>query len=312
MLSAKLHALHARLQLPATLPMTTLARTLVCRSADGNPDFNNVSLAFIGHRIISLYMTEYLLVQYPRLPLAVLYSCVSAYAAPTTLTRIAKEWGVETAAAPGGEVDPGLLQYVKVDPSNRPTSLEEVRTKRQSNGFTSRVLHNDEFGDVMVAPRRQRRIAETTTDAAHAKFVRALVGAIALHSGRDAARAFIKAHMLSRNLDLTTMFRFEHPVRDLSRLCARENFEYPVARILSETGRRTRHPLFVVGIYSGNDKLGEGSAPNLNEARLRAAAHALKAWYLYSPGKDLELPSDHHQGSGKKWDPLYIDVGEVI
>jgi len=142
--------------------------------------------------------------------------------------------------------------------------------------------------------------------------VKAVVGSIYLHAGREAAKMFVNQHILSRHLAMETLFQFENPVRELSRLCAREEFEYPVARMLSETGRNTRAPVFVVGIFSGNDKLGEGAGPSLLEARIRAAVAALKAWYLYSPGRDVRVPSEMEGATNRAWEPVHIDIGEII
>ena len=85
-----------------------------------------------------------------------------------------------------------------------------------------------------------------------------------------------------------------------------------MARLLSETGRLSRTPVYVVGIFSGNDKLGEGSAASLDHARAKAAMNALKAWYLYSPGEDVPVPSDMLVEGAKPWQPVYVDIGEII
>ena len=158
----------------------------------------------------------------------------------------------------------------------------------------------------------------TTVEAASASFIRALTGALYLHAGSAAAKSFHRDHVLSRQLQLHTLFHFTHPTRDLSRLCAREGFEPPVARLISETGRLSRTPVFVVGVYSGNDKLGEGAGSSLNEGRVRAAAAALRSWYLYSPpDSEVVLPSEvEGAASGakgrKKWKPQMVDIGEII
>ena len=140
-------------------------------------------------------------------------------------------------------------------------------------------------------------------------FIRAVFGGVYLHSGRMAAKNFFNAHIASRKLDVSTLFEFKQPTRDLSRLCAREGFEPPVARILSETGRHSRAPVFVVGVFSGKEKLGEGTGASLHAARLRGAINALKGWYLYSP-LEVRVPSDV-EGGGKEWKPVLIDGGEV-
>ena len=137
------------------------------------------------------------------------------------------------------------------------------------------------------------------------------MGAIYLHGGRPAAKTFFKEHFMSRQLSISDLFSFSQPTRDLSKLCAREGFEAPVARIISETGRKSRHPVFIVGIFSGKDKLGEGAGASLTEARFRAAAAALKGWYLYSP-LTVRVPSSMEDEGAKPWEPAFIDPGEII
>ena len=311
---AKLAALHARVALPKTLPLETMARTLVDPSAESNAHLNNLSLSQVGGPIISYHVSEWLLCHYPRLPMTVLFAAAYAYNGPKTLQMIAKEWGVETAFEPGPEVDPGLLQFSKMKPgtplplgggSTRPDEHDYFR-----RGISSRNVYDDEFGDKV--PKENVLPTEVPTETAYSNFVKAVVGSIYLHAGRAAAKTFVRQHILSRHLQLSELFRFSNPVRELSRLCAREDFDYPIARILSETGRLSRTPVFVVGIFSGNDKLGEAGGSSLDEARTRASIAALKAWYLYSPGHDVRVPSDMEEPGAKPWKPVHIDPGEII
>ncbi|KAL2002171.1 hypothetical protein VTN02DRAFT_495 [Thermoascus thermophilus] len=326
--SAKLSALHARLYLPSRLPVETLARTLVDASADPNPDFNNESLATLGHDLLTYYTSEHLLCTYPRLPLTVIFAAMYAYVGPKTLAAMTREWGVESAAVPGGEVDPGLLQFKRVPPGADLNAEPVTGTTRPNDhrkswrkSMTSRVVYDDEFGDPTRAPSDPlssspsvpdpRTVKGVTLEEASANFVRAVMGAVYLHAGRPAAKRFFKEHFLSRHLNIAELFDFSQPTRDLTRLCARENFERPVAKIISETGRKSRHPVFVVGIYSGQDKLGEGAGASLVEARTRAAVAALKGWYLYSP-LTVRVPSSMEEEGAKPWKPVYVDLGEVI
>jgi dsRNA-specific ribonuclease len=229
-------------------------------------------------------------------------------------------------------------------------SLNRLSTGRRNEeqnyrrGMSSRIVYDDQFGDLQTgmpdpdaepfpgAPISSSTTQENNTDkvakqevspadgitveAASTSFVRALVGALHLHAGASASKAFHAEHILSRHLQLHQLFAFTHPTRDLSRLCLREGFEPPVARLISETGRHSRSPVFVVGVYSGEDKLGEGAGSSLNEGRVRAAAAALRSWYLYSPTPDdIVLPSDMELAeikAKKTWKAQMIDVGEVI
>ena len=313
--SAKLAALHSRLYLPSKLPIETLARTLVHKSADVNPEFNNTSLATLGHDLLSYYTSEYLLCRYPRLPLAVVFAAVYAYIGPKTLNAMRKEWGVDLVHEPGGEVDPGLLQFVWFDPlaaaneePDKPGTDSPDQPFRRA--LNARIVYDNEFTDLDESNARPSADS-ATVEQASASFVRAVMGALYLHAGRPAAKRFFEQHFLSRHLNVSELFSFSQPARDLSRLCAREGFELPVARIISETGRRSRHPVFNVGVYSGADKLGEGAGASLAEARTRAAVAALKGWYLYSP-LDVRVPSSMEEKNAAPWKPVYVDLGEVI
>ncbi|KAL9004326.1 MAG: hypothetical protein Q9188_002868 [Gyalolechia gomerana] len=330
--SAKLAALHARLSLSPRLPIETLARCLVDETADRNPDFNNTSLSILGRELYGYYTSEAILCRYPRLPTAVVFAAMSAYVGRTTLTQITKEWGVELVAEPGGEVDPGYLQCKRED--SMLTKLQSVHSGGDSSvalrkaepkivganrpnpeqktwrrGVSSMTVYDDEFGDMVRG--ETDKDSTTTVGEACARFVQAVMGAVYLHRGRHAAKTFFKEHILSRYLEIGSMFDFKNPTRDLSKLCAREGFERPVARILSETGRLSRHPVFNVGVFAGRDKLGEGTGSSLDEARIRAAVGALKGWYLYSP-LDMRVPSDAEGPNAKPWKPVLIDIGEVV
>ncbi|EME86097.1 uncharacterized protein MYCFIDRAFT_210407 [Pseudocercospora fijiensis CIRAD86] len=385
--SAKLSALHARLSLPSKLPIQTVARCLIDHSVDRRPGYNNASLAVLGQELLGYYTSEWLICKYPRIPMSILFAAQYGYVGPATLNSMRMEWGVEAVAAPGPEVDPGLLQFKRLTPGNAMAEDGKQRVKdvlqgqlqtslrgtgrylKEKRGMSNRIVHDDEFGDITVGPpgafpsdnkapyagapiavsqasdpamehavgagieggeveitmppktlELQPQDIDMDTEPvsmtdASASFVRALVGALYLHAGTEAAKAFHKAHVLSRHLELHKMFDFKYPTRDLSILCRREGFEPPVARLISETGRLSRTPVFVVGVFSGNDKLGEGAGSSLNEGRVRAAAAALRSWYLYSPPpSEIVLPSEVEGSSKiqKVWKPQLVDPGEIV
>lgn len=68
--------------------------------------------------------------------------------------------------------------------------------------------------------------------------------------------------------------------------------EKPKSRLLKETGRFSNSPVFVVGIFSGADQLGEGFGSSLKMAEFRAAEDALHRVYLtQTPDDLLQLPT---------------------
>lgn len=315
--SAKLAALHARLALSKQIPLQTLARSLVTPSADSNANFNNANLAFLGSTIINYHVLEYLVCKYPRLPMAILYEALRAYAGQESLQQVARRWGVESAAAPGEEIDPGLLQWKANGEHMVSTRWGYVRAEIQRQGsyrrgVSSRVVLDDAFGDALSNPETSEQNYESLQNDAFSSFVQAVVGSIYTHCGREAAKSFVTSHILSRQFDPSSLFEFKLPTRELAMLCAREGFEAPVARLESETGRLSRTPVYVVGIYSGKEKLGEAAGPSLDIARRKASMASLKAWYLYSPGNKVRVPSDMMEEGAKPWTAPHIDIGEII
>lgn len=316
--SAKLAALHARLSLPPKVPLQTLARALISHSADANTNFNNANLAYLGSTILNYHVLEYLVCKWPRLPMPVLYEALRAYAGRDCLHMVARRWGVEAAAAPGAEVDPGLLQWTYTGAHATATRWGYLRSDKERaglhrRGISSRVVLDDDFGDQLDAPTGgEPALREHFESEAFAGAVQAVVGGVYTHCGREAAKAFVKSHVLSRQFDPSSLFAFKVPTRELAMLCAREGFEPPLARLESETGRASRTPVFVVGIYSGKEKLGEGAAASLDMARRKASMSALKAWYLYSPGNKVRVPSDTMEAGARKWTPPHIDIGEIV
>ncbi|KAI5281896.1 hypothetical protein KEM52_003833, partial [Ascosphaera acerosa] len=286
----------------------TLARTLVHRTADPDVAFNNSALAVLGNDLLNAYACEHLLATFPRLPTAILWAAMGAYVGPRTLAAITREWGVELAAEPGAEVDPGLLQFKRLPPGYKPEGSGDAAAAAETRARNKMIVLGNAFGEQLS---RGDLSLGATPEQASASFVHAATGALYLHAGRGAAKAFFRAHILSRKLDVAALFAFSQPVRDLKKLCAREGFEPPVARILAETGRLSRHPVFSIGIFSGNDKLGEGAGASLNEGRARAAVAALKSWYLYSPLAP-RVPSEMEEKGAEPWTPAMIDPGEII
>ncbi|KAF9090544.1 hypothetical protein BGX29_011416 [Mortierella sp. GBA35] len=156
------------------------------------------------------------------------------------------------------------------------------------------ALMAKEFGVEDVArwirskPELEHQLAFNTVKAS---IVRATVGALYVDQGPIKAREFIHAHFLSRELDLVQLLEIEEPKRYVSFLMKRLGRERPVARLMSETGRQSKAPVYIVGVFSGTEKIGEGFGSSLKMAEFRANKDALTKYYLEEQ-KDFGLPSD--------------------
>ncbi|KAF3904868.1 hypothetical protein ABW20_dc0106592 [Dactylellina cionopaga] len=268
------------------------------------------------------------MVQYPRLPYEILKTAMTGYIGSKALAAVGAEWGVEAAFAPGETVDPGLLQFTRLLPGTPFTTSKGgvgfniPRTRRHmvpnfENNPTAEALRAAEPAELKEIRDEQQRAGNLPEaiplEHAMANFVRAAVAGVYLHAGGlPATKEFVHAHVISRKLDVDKLFQFEQPTRELSRLCLREGFQSPVARLEKETGRYSRHAVFIVGVYSGEEKLGEGQGSSLPEAKIKAAISALKGWYLYSPVAGADLPSKTDGNPGAQYTPPVIDVGDIV
>ncbi|KAK7208018.1 60S ribosomal protein L3 [Myxozyma melibiosi] len=296
-------ALHARLELPAEYELTTLARALnsaTSKLAGTFPD--NSTLSELGNRLLDFYVSEFIVCSYPRLPMEIIKEARWAYCGDDALTSVGRSWGVEherpRVVKTGKKVeikkDQDLIDYFGV---LKYGSLVFGRV----GGLTEYVDRENEDG----TKRAVQRYSTAMSD-----FVRSIIGGLYLHSGREAAKLFIFNHILSRKLDISKLFRFEQPTRELSRLCAREKLAQPISRMIAETGRSSMGAVYIVGVYSGSNLLGSGEGRSISEAETRAAIHALKAWYLYSPNS--APPSSTEETPEAEFQPLFIDPGQVI
>ncbi|KIJ55317.1 hypothetical protein M422DRAFT_219930 [Sphaerobolus stellatus SS14] len=121
---------------------------------------------------------------------------------------------------------------------------------------------------------------------------RALTALIYQEKSLNAARKFAHDLFFSRIVDIRSLIKFRDPKVALVETVAKFGRERPISRLLKETGRLSNTPMFVVGIYSGEDKLGEGFGSSLKMAEFRAAEDSLHRLYLTQhPSELINLPT---------------------
>lgn len=266
--SPNLNTLHSRLELPKNFPLSLLSKCLICRSAKV-PNNDNHGLNILGKNILTLAVVTELTKKYPRLPAAVLNGAVAAFISDSTLYKVGKSWGIE------------------VEDKNL---MERYASKEEANTILGKLLYFSENRNTLV---------NFTDINAMAMAVRSIIGALyTIDKNANLPNKFIMDHILSRKLDVKRLFEFEQPTRELATLCRRENLERPVSKLLAENGRFSKSPLFIVGVFSGEEKLGEGFGSSLKEAKARAATDALLKWYCYEPVQAQQ--------------PTVLDKGEII
>ena len=288
--SVPLAALHSRLQLPESFTKSMLSRCLTCRSAQlpplalapgeaasggsgslsslrafpstvqTNKLLDNHGLNILGKNVLAFHATNFLLHKYPRLPTVVLNAAIDSYIGQDTLALVGRSWGIER------EETPVIERYLRSEPLG--VTLGKLR------------YFNNSLERLDGIERISR--ANFSESSALALAVRSVVGVLYAIDPK-LAHDFISKHITSRKLDVAKMFAFEQPTRELARLCLREGLQSPVSKLTAESGRLSKAPVFIVGVFSGEEQLGEGFGASLKEAKARAATDALLKWYCYQP-----------------------------
>ena len=281
--SPSLRTLHKRLQLPNELTYSTLSRCLTCPSAKlpdkiNNPTkgaafvntvptnkyLDNHGLNIMGKNLLSYHVTKSIIQKYPRLPTVVLNAAVNAYISEAVLAHIAKYWGIEV------ETTSVLSRYLNMEPFE--FTLGRLK-------FFNNSLNSKDGIELITG----KNFSETSALAMSVRSIIAAIWAVTEQKDSQAVYRFIDDHIMSRKLDITKMFQFEQPTRELAMLCRREGLEKPVSKLVAESGRLSKSPVFIVHVFSGEETLGEGYGSSLKEAKARAATDALMKWYCYEP-----------------------------
>ncbi|CAO3680462.1 unnamed protein product [Rhizopus stolonifer] len=133
----------------------------------------------------------------------------------------------------------------------------------------------------------------------------AVIGAVYQEKGPEAAKRFVHDFVLARDLDIKPLIKMEEPKRSLTALMRQLGQARPESRLLSETGRHSSAPVFVVGVFSGEKKLAEGFGSSLKMAEFRACQNALSSHYGQEH-KNFTLPSD------EKYTPAPLGTSQAL
>lgn len=122
----------------------------------------------------------------------------------------------------------------------------------------------------------------------------AVIGVLYEKQGAKSARSFVHDFVISQlaNKDLSELIKLQHPRFMLNAILKSKGRPRLVSRLITESGRATHFPSFVVGVYSGDQLLGEGCGTSLKRAEREAMVTALQTHFQTELSK-APLPSDH-------------------
>ena len=131
------------------------------------------------------------------------------------------------------------------------------------------------FEPLLRLSRGEKRGSDRARAQILANSFEAVIGAIYLDQGYDAAKVFITSSILSTFQDILDSGSWMDAKSHLQELAQSQETATPVYKVMSEEGP-DHEKTFVVGAYVNNKLRGQGSGPSKQAAQQKAAEIALK------------------------------------
>ncbi|KAJ1566038.1 hypothetical protein HK096_003790, partial [Nowakowskiella sp. JEL0078] len=178
-----------------------------------------------------------------------------------------------------------LLKY----PFLPPLAVESIVENLAGRTAVFNVANILDVRSVMRWNPTSKQNPELGIESVSGSVVHALIGALYQEKGTKIAKEFIATHFSSRQINIIAHLHnsISDPRRTLRKLIGSLGLPPPVSRLLQETGRLSTAPVFIVGIYVGDKKIGEansdsdrkGYGSSLQIAEILAAKTALETHY---------------------------------
>jgi ribonuclease-3 len=139
----------------------------------------------------------------------------------------------------------------------------------------SAAASREEFEPLLRLSRGEKRGSERARQQILANCYEAVVGALYLEKGFDAAKAFIEKTLLSTFEDILSSGSWLDPKSRLQEVAQNKEGFTPVYKVLREEGP-DHDKTFAVGVFVDSHLRGEGAGPSKQAAQVAAAAEALK------------------------------------
>lgn len=141
----------------------------------------------------------------------------------------------------------------------------------------SAAAHRFEFEPLLRLSRGEKRGTERARAQILANSYEAVVGALYLDQGYEAAKKFITDSIISTFEDILASGSWEDPKSKLQELAQSREVATPVYKVISEEGP-DHDKIFTVGVYVNGSLKGQGTGPSKQTAQQKAAKAALASY----------------------------------
>ncbi len=130
------------------------------------------------------------------------------------------------------------------------------------------------FEPLLRLSRGEKRGSERARQQILANVYEAVIGALYLEKGYDAAKDYISKTLLTTFEEILESGAWLDPKSRLQEVVQNKDGFTPVYRVISEEGP-DHDKNFVIGVYVNNELMGEGSGPSKQSAQVAAATAAM-------------------------------------
>ncbi len=139
----------------------------------------------------------------------------------------------------------------------------------------SEAADREGFEPLLRLSRGEKRGSQRAREQILANCYEAVVGALYLDQGYQAAEAYITKTLLPKLKDVLKSGSWLDPKSQLQEMVQNREGFTPVYKVMSEEGP-DHDKLFEVGVYVENKLMGQGAGPSKQAAQVQAALEALK------------------------------------
>ncbi len=166
------------------------------------------------------------------------------------------------------------------EPEGILTSWRASLVRTESIGAAGNALG---YEHLMRMSRGEKNGSDRARQQILANAFEAVIGAVYLEKGYDAADEFIKKHILSKLDDILASGSWRDPKSHLQEVSQRTDGMTPLYKVLNEDGP-DHDKIFTLGVYVGDKLMGKGTGSSKQNAQQVAAKAAIEK---YEEGKKV-------------------------
>lgn len=170
-----------------------------------------------------------------------------------------------------------VTQYLYINHQEPEGILTNWRSALVRTESISAAADREGFEPLLRLSRGEKRGSERARQQILANCYEAVVGALYLDQGYDAARDFISTSLLPTLPEILKKGSWVDPKSRLQELVQSQEGSTPVYKVLQEDGP-DHDKMFKIGVFVDNDLKGEGEGPSKQDAQVAAAEAALRKY----------------------------------